>query len=71
MGNVCQDPEGQWFVWNSPFSDAMQARLVIDTNPIGDVTINDLDLSAFLAQVLLSNPNMETLAHIRTSVNNT
>ena len=68
MGGVCQDPEGQWFVWRSPFSEATQARLVTDTNPTGDVTINDLEITALLAQVLLFSPKMNTLAHIRKAV---
>ena len=41
-GSVCQDYEGQWFVWSSPFSKVTQTWLVIDTNPTGDMTINDL-----------------------------
>ena len=71
MSGVCQDPEGQWFIWRHPFYVATQARLVTDTNHTGDVTTNDLELAALLAQVQLFAPNMETLSHIRTDVNNT
>ena len=42
MGGVCRDPEGQWFFWSYHFSWEMKARLVSNTNPKGDVKINDL-----------------------------
>ena len=71
MGGVCKDPEGQWFVWRSPFSMDTQARLVSDTNPKGDVTINDLELSALLVQVHIFSPKIHTLSHIYTAVDNT
>ena len=58
MDGVCQDPKGQWFVWRSPFSEATQALLVKDTNPTGDVTINDLDIAALFDQVQLFAPKM-------------
>ena len=70
MGGVCQDPEGQWFVWSSPFSKVTQVRLVTDINPNGDVTINDLELATLLAQVLIFDPKMNTLTYIRTAVYN-
>ena len=70
MGGVCQDLEGHWFVWRSPFSTEMQFIIVMDTNPKGDVTINDLDLPALLTQVQLFPPNMYTLAHTRIAVDN-
>ena len=56
MSGVCQDPEGQWFIWRHPFYVATQARLVTDTNHTGDVTTNDLELAALLAQVQLFTP---------------
>ena len=48
----------------------MQAILVSDTNPKGDVTINDLELTALIAQVHLFDPKMPLLDHIHTVVNN-
>ena len=48
MGGVCQDPEGHYFVWKSPFSLATQARLVSYSNLTGYVTINNLELGALL-----------------------
>ena len=70
MGGVCQDPEGQWLVLCQPFLWDMQAILVSDTNPKGDVTINDLELTALIAQVHLFDPKMPLLDHIHTVVNN-
>ena len=70
MGGVCQDPECQWFVWISSFSTEAQAILVLDTNFKVEVMINDLELSALLAQVHIFAPKMDTLAHICTAVDN-
>ena len=58
MDGVCQDPKGQWFVWRSPVSVATHALLVKDTNPTGDVTINDLDIAALFDQVQLFAPKI-------------
>ena len=71
MGGVCQPPDVWWFVGRSPFSTTTQARLVTDTNPRGDMTITDLEFAAVLAQVQIFAPEMDTLAHIRTAVDNT
>ena len=51
MGEVCRDPDGQYFVWHFPFSQATQARLVSSSNPKVYVTINDLELGALLMQI--------------------
>ena len=48
----------------------MQARIVTDINPNGDMIINKLKLAALLPQVLLFTPKMDTLAHTRTAVDN-
>ena len=48
----------------------MQSILVSETNPKGDVTINDLELTALIAQVHLFDPKMPLLYHIHTVVNN-
>ena len=71
MGDVFQEPGGQWFAWRSQFPTETQSRLVLDTNPKGDVTINDLDIAALLTQVQIFAPKMDTLAHIQTAVDNT
>ena len=49
----------------------MQAILVSDTKPKGDMMVNYLDLSALLVQVQLFSPKMDTSAHIHISVNKT
>ena len=46
MGGVCQDIEGQYFVWISPFSTVTQSCLVSSSNPTGDGKIKDLELGA-------------------------
>ena len=71
MGGVCQDPDGQYFVWKYPFSLATQARLMPYSKPNGDVTINNLELGVLLMQLLIFVPRMVPLAHIYTYVNNT
>ena len=48
----------------------MQDRLISDTKPKGDMTINDLELSALLAQIQIFAPKMHPLVHIRTAVDN-
>ena len=71
MVGVCQDPEGQYFVWKSPFSLATQARLVSSSNPNVDMTINDIELGSLLMQLLIFSLRMVPLAHIHTYINNT
>ena len=70
MGGLCRDPEGQYFVWRSPFSQDTQARLVSSSNPKGDVTTNDLELGALLIHILIFAPRMAPLEHIHTYVDN-
>ena len=66
MGGVYQDPEGQYFFWESPFYLATQARMVSSFNPTGDVKIKNPDLGALLMQILVSPPEDGTLgAHPR------
>ena len=71
MGGVCQDPDGQWFVWSSLFSKKTQSRCVTDTNPKNDVTINDLELAILFAQVNIYPLKMDTLSQICTAMDNT
>ena len=71
MGGVCQDPEGQYFVCQSSFSLAIQARLVFPSKLNGYMTINDLELEAVLMQILIFAPRMVPLSHIHAYVNNT
>ena len=69
MGGVCRDPEGQYFVWRSPFSLNTQERLVCYSNPNGYVTINDLEIGALLMQILIFAPRVAPLAYIHTYAN--
>ena len=71
MGGVCQDPEGQYFVWKSPFSLETQASLVSSSKTTGYVTTNNLDIGALIMQFLIFAPRMAPLAHIHTYVDNT
>ena len=70
MGGVFRDTEGQWFAWRSSFSRYTQARLVYETNPKGDATINNLELTALLFHIQLFTPNMQPLSHTCTAVDN-
>ena len=71
MGGVCQDPEGQYFVWKSPFSLATQARLVSYSIPKGDMKTNNLEIGALLMQLLIFILRMAPLVHIHTYIYNT
>ena len=69
-GGVCQDPEGQYFVWRSLYSLATQERLVSSFNNDGNVKINNLEMGALIMKLLLFSLRMVLLAHIHTYVNN-
>ena len=71
MGEVCRDPEDHYFVWQSPFSLAIRARLVSSSNPTVDVTIHNLDLGSLLMELLIFSLRMAPLAHIQRYINNT
>ena len=71
ISGVCQDPYRQWFIWQSTFSQTTQDLLVSFTNPKEEISINDLDICAHLAQLALICPYMAPLAHILTRVDNT
>ena len=71
VGGVFPSPYVQLFVWRYLFAAKTQAQLVLDTKPEGDVTTNDLELAVLFAQVQLFAPAMDSLAHIRTTVDNT
>ena len=71
MGGVCHSPSGEWHVWRLTFSTAIQAHILTDENPQGFLTINDLDLSEYIAHLHLFAPRMAPLEHITTGVDNT
>ena len=71
MGGVCHSPNGDWHVWRLTFSTAIRANILTDKNPVGFLTINDLELAAYIAHLYLFAPRMATLEHISTGVDNT
>ena len=67
---MCRYPEVQYFVWKSPFSLAIQARLVSSSNPTVDAKINDLEIGVICMQLLIFSPRMAPLAHTHTYFDN-
>ena len=49
---------------------ATKRRLLTDANPGGDLTINNLELAAYVVHLHLFAPNMAHLGHIHILVNN-
>ena len=50
MGGIYFDPNGNSFVWRSPFPQAIQDALVSTTNPQGSITNSDLEHTGLLTQ---------------------
>ena len=71
MGGVCHSPTGDWHAWRLTFSTSIRANILTDKNPAGFLTINDLDLAAYIAHLHLFAPRMAPLEHISTGVDNT
>ena len=71
MGGVCYIPSGEWHVWGLTFSTAIKANILTDENPQGYLTINDLELAAYIANIHLFAPFMAPLEQITTGVDNT
>ena len=71
MGGVCRSPNGDCHVWRLTFITAIRAHILTDTNPTGFLTINDLELAAYIAHLHLFTPHMTPLEHISTGVDNT
>ena len=70
-GGFCHSPNGDWHVWRLTFSTAIRASILTDKNPAGFLTINTLELAAYIAHLHLFAPRMAPLEHISTGVNNT
>ena len=64
-------PTGEWHVWILAVDNSTKRRLLTDSNLGGKLTINDLELAAYVAHLHLFAPKMAHLEHIRTLVNNT
>ena len=71
MGGVCHSLNGDWHVWRLTFITAIHANILTDKNPAGFLTINDLELAAYIAHLHLFAPCMAPLEHISTGVDNT
>ena len=71
MGGVCHSPSGEWHVWRLTLNTAIQANILTNENPQGFLTINDLELAAYIAHLHLFAPRMAPLDHIATGVDNT
>ena len=57
--------------WRLPVRNFIYQRLMSDDNPTGDLTINNMELSAYLAHLHIFAPLMVPLEHISTKVDNT
>ena len=71
MGGVCYSPSGDWHVWRLTFITAIRSHILTDDNPNGFLTINNLELAAYVAHLHLFAPHMAPLEHIFTGVDNT
>ena len=71
MGGVCHSPTGDWHACRRTFSTAIRANILTDKNTAGFLTINDLELAAYIAHLHLFAPLMAPLEHISTGVDNT
>ena len=71
MGGVCYSPSGDSHIWRLTFSTAIRAHILTDENPNGFLTINDLEMVAYIAHLHLFAPHMAPLEHISTGVDNT
>ena len=71
MGGVYHRLSGEWHVWRLTFSPAIKSHILTNENPQGFLTINDLELAAYIAHLHLSVPRMAPLEHITTGVDNT
>ena len=61
MDGICHIPSGEWHVWRLTFSTAIRSILINDENPQGFLTINDLELEAYIAHLHIFAPKMSPL----------
>ena len=71
MGGVCYIPSREWHVWRITFITTIQANILTDENPQGFLTINDMELAAYITHLHLFAPRMAPLEHIATEIYNT
>ena len=65
MVGVCYSPAGEWRL---TFSTAIQSNILTDENPQRFLTINDLELAAYISHLQLFAPRMAPLEHIAIGV---
>ena len=70
MGGVYYSLHGDWHVWHLTFTNAIQAHILTDENPNGFLTINPLELAAYIAHLHMFAPGMAPLEHISKGVDN-
>ena len=70
MGVLCRSPTEEWNVWRLAVDSATKRRLLTDANPGRELTINNLELAAYVVHLHLFAPNMAHLGHIHILVNN-
>ena len=61
MGGVCHNPNGDWHVWRITFSSDIRANILTDKNPTRFLTINNLELAAYIAHLHLFAPRRHHL----------
>ena len=71
MIGICRSPKEEHFVWRPPVGNSTAKRLLRDDNPIGYLTINNLELVVYVAHLHLFVPLMALLYHTATKVENT
>ena len=71
MGGVCYSPSRDFHIWRLAFSTSIRANILTDKNTNIILTINDLDLAAYIAHLRLFAPCMAPLEHVSTGMDNT
>ena len=71
MGGVCYSPSGEWHIWQLTYITTIRTNILTDENPKGFLTINDLEMAAYIAHLHFLAPRMKPLKHITTEVDNT
>ena len=61
MSRVCYSPSRDWHAWRLPFSTAIRAKILTDENPEGFLTINNLELAAYITHLHFFTPFMAPL----------
>ena len=71
MGGVCQSLSGQWFVWRLQVVENTAKILLTEEKPQWDLTINDLELAAYVAHLNFFSLLIKTLDQTTIKKDNT